>query len=269
MFRNLFILGFALCVILPSPSFQAIIQNKIKTTGIEWVGPILNCPDESDPDFENCKANTLEDLKSLITDAVEQLNLDSPSHTLVEKYAYEKDLGSSVNFHLYTKNTKIENILKYKNLKLQVNTLQKIIRFVYEIPLLQIDSDYKLEANIISIPVKGSGPLHIDIFEPKIRGHATFLINENEDGEKVIQLKEPLIIDDMAIKAYAVKLRGLVGGNPFIDAMINYIGSNYGQEILKIVQPDVSPLVGSLLKDIVFNPLLKKVPSIAEHVLDL
>jgi len=254
------------CLIIPYES-GAEVRERIDDFGIHWVGPIRKCPYEDDLVLDKCTAKIVKDLTPLVGDGIQELGLEPLDPLVFEELPYEKDFGP-IKIIIGSNNVRLHNLPKYKNLKFHVDTNKRIMRFVYENPKISLDANYKLGGNAFFFPLTGTGPVNLDIFGMKVQGHMNFYKTENEDGEKVIQLKDT-VIDTMTIKGMRLQIRGLLDGNPLFSAVAHFFANRYGPQIFEIARPDLSIITGDIITNRLLNPVLNKLPYIAGYVPDL
>jgi len=268
MFRQLVIVGLAVvfCLISSSKSSPAI-QERTDKTGLKWIGPIRKCSAGGDDVLDKCLTKIVQDLTPLVGKGIPELSLQPLDPLFVDEFLYAQNWGPIV-FNVSTKSANIYNLPKYKNLKFQVDTKQRVLRFLYENPNVVLDANYLLSGKAFFFPLKGDGPVHIEVFGMKAQGHMNFYKTENENGEKIIQLKDTKI-DTMTIKNLRVRIRGLFDGNPMFTAVAHYFGNNFGPQIFEIARPEISEHTGNVLTHRILNPILSKLPFVAEYVPDL
>lgn len=267
MFRTLFVLGLAFYLITPYDSLP-VIQARTDAAGVEWIGPIRKCTQwESDRGLDLCLTKIVSDLTPLVGAGIEELGLEKLDPIFIEKFGYEQKLGP-INFNILAKNINIEKLTSYKTLKFHVDTNQRILRFVYEVPILKVDAEYNLGGNVFFFPLKGTGPAHIELTGMKVQGHMSFYKTTNENNEEVVQLKET-VIDTMKIKDMHVQIRGLFDDNPLISAVTHHVANRYGPQVFEIIRPEVAKFTGEIITNRLLNPILNMLPYVAEYIPDV
>jgi len=259
MSRLLAILGFA-SVLLAFSNGQLV--ETTDEQGQEWIGPIRKCPAGGDEELNACLKQIIQDLTPLSAAGISDLGVQPLDPFKLGKYEYDEKIGP-FNIKIKAKNVILHGLTKYRSLNFHVDRKNQVATFDYELPSVRIEADYKLGGNAI-IPLAGAGPANIEVFDVKVSGSWTFQKLTQEDGQTIVKL-DPAVIDKMTIGRQSMRVRGLFNGNPIISGFVHYVGNSFGPQVFEFIKPQVSSIVGDILTNDILNPLLTKLPYLANY----
>jgi len=204
------------------------------------------------------------DLTPLVPSGIPQLGLRPLDPIEIKKFSYERSLGP-INITVLAKNTIISQLTNYKILKFRTDSKNTRMRFIYEVPYLKIESNYKLGGNVFFFPLTGTGPAQIEVFNLKAEGEFIGKVVRNENGEEVIQL-EKTDIQKMTIGDMNMRIRGLFEGNALLSSVVHYIGKRYAPQVFEVIRPEIAAYAGDVITHDLLNPILKRLPHIVQYL---
>lgn len=266
--RQTLVFGVLLCyaVSLHSLPVPQPLEETTDENGVTWVGPIRKCPLGDDASLDECTKKIVDDLTPIIAAGISEIGLRQLDPFMLDKFVYDQTMGP-IKIAVHAKNIQLHDMVKYRTAKFNVDTTKRIMSFVYEVPLIRINANYKLGGNVFFFPLTGSGPANIDIHDLRAEGHMKFKKVYRPDGTQIMQLEET-IMDKFTVGGMNLRLRGLFNGNPMLSALVHRIGNQYGAEVFDVIKPDISKFAGDILTNKVVNPVLENLPYLTEYVPD-
>jgi len=259
MFGLFAILGFA-SVLLAFSNGQLV--ETTDEQGQEWIAPIRKCPLGTDEELNSCLRQIVLDLTPLSASGISELGVQPLDPFKLGKFEYDEKIGP-FNIKIKSKNVVLHGLTKYRSLDFNVDRKNQIMSFEYVLPSVRVEADYKLGGNVI-IPLSGSGPANVEVFDVKVVGHFAFNKLPQEDGQTIVQL-QPAIIEKMTISRQSLRVRGLFNGNPIISGFIHYVANTYGPQVFEFIKPQVTSIIGDVLTNDILNPLLSKLPYLTNY----
>ncbi|KAF9815071.1 hypothetical protein SFRURICE_010629 [Spodoptera frugiperda] len=170
--------------------------------------------------INDCVVKSIEALRPQLTNGIPELGVPSIEPFLINEELQRVDLDT---------------------LKIRVR-----LRF----PKLHFEGDYKLDAQVLIVPLKGEGQLNADAVkcDAELVFHSQII---TKDGVEYVKFKK--IEADISIKDYRVKLDGLFNGDKTLGEAANQaINQNRG-EFLKATKPHLEKTVATNLLRVANN----------------
>jgi len=136
--------------------FFAFLERRITL-----IGPIRKCPTNSDLLLE-CTRKVIADLTPLISSKIKEFGLHPLDPVSIDKFVYSLTFGP-VNILVQNKNAVITGVSNYDSFSVGIDPKNMKAKFVYEVPYLQLETEYKLSGNAFFFPLTGAGPAHLEL----------------------------------------------------------------------------------------------------------
>ncbi|XP_022821576.1 protein takeout-like [Spodoptera litura] len=198
--------------------------------------------------INDCVVKSIEALRPQLTNGIPELGVPSIEPFLINEI---KALTSdSTPLRASGHNIKVTGASAFviKSLSVDLDTLK--IRVHLRFPKLHFEGDYKLDAQVLIVPLKGQGQLNADAVkcDAELVFHSQIV---TKDGVEYIKFKK--IEADISIKDYRVKLDGLFNGDRTLGEAANQaINQNRG-EFLKATKPHLEKTVATNLLQVANN----------------
>jgi len=238
------------------------IPETVDENGQQWVGPIRRCPIGSDEKINACTRQIILDITSKVGEGIPELGLEPIDPLKLAKFDIDEKLGS-FRFQFKAKNVLVHGMTKYSYLDFKIDTKNQTMSYEYEVPSVRFEADYKLGGQII-IPLAGSGPISLAVSNVKSRGHWTMKKTVREDGVTIAQL-DNAFIEHLSLGRVNMRARGLFNGNPVLSGFAHYVVNNFGSQVFEIVKPQISDTISDVLTNGILNPVLAKLPYLADY----
>ncbi|XP_075981433.1 protein takeout-like [Anticarsia gemmatalis] len=201
---------------------------------------------QRDPNtIQDCVLKSIESLKPQLIAGIPEIDVPSIDPFFIpEIKALTTD---SIPIRASGQNVKVTGAgdFKIKSLSVDVDTL--LIKVRVRFPKLHFEGDYKLDTQILVVPLKGEGKLSADALkcDAEITVHSQI---SQRDGVEYLTFKK--IDADINVKDYRVKLDGLFNGDKTLGEAANAaINQNRG-EFLKATKPILEKTVAKIFLDI-------------------
>ncbi|CAH1404685.1 unnamed protein product [Nezara viridula] len=141
----------------------------------------------SDPKYNDCVKKTLEKLKPQLIKGIPDLNLQSVEPLHIPKIELSEGNG---NFQMKQKltNLYIHGTSNYTLEDLSINVDGREMNYTMTFPLLEFESDYELDGQILVLPIKGEGRANYNFTDVTIRAF-TKIETFKKKGKVYVRIK--------------------------------------------------------------------------------
>ncbi|XP_067014527.1 protein takeout [Anabrus simplex] len=208
----------------------------------------INVCRRADPELAQCIMNTVEEIRPRLADGIPDLNVPSIEPLLIKEIIVAGATNSL--FKVSATNVNAYGCSNFKITGMQADMEKYIFSFQLDLPLLNIDARYDVDGRILLIPIKGNGPMKLNITNTK----ADVLLNGEvyqKDGDDYIRFPDMNIKFD--IGKGSVKLENLFGGEKTLGEAINAaINANFGGFLTEL-KPSIERELSSTMLEVANN----------------
>jgi len=264
---KLFLLGLTIVALAYGQSND--IEQRTDENGQIWYGPIRKCQNGPDSGLDVCVKQIVQDLTSKVRSGIPEIGLQSLDPMIMEKFDIDFKMGP-INVILKVKNIKLDGMTRFNKLEFAVDTQNnRTLRFEYEAPKANVQSYYKLGGNAFFYQLTGAGPADVVVSDIKAVGYLPFKRVERQNGDgtttTIIQLDDATF-DSITIGGLNLRAQGLFNGNPVFSAAVHYVANQYGPQVFEVIRGDLAKHIGRILSQEVINPVITKLPYLADYV---
>ncbi|XP_038209393.1 circadian clock-controlled protein daywake-like [Zerene cesonia] len=194
--------------------------------------------------INECVKNSVQSLRPNLIAGIPEINVPSiEPFYITEVVAINGDLAPLKASATNVKVSGAGNFsIKSLDLDLETYTIQARVRF----PLLHLEGNYKMDAQILVIPLKGQGKLYADAVKCDADIELKTKVYER-DGKQYMKFTSMTVA--LSLKDYNIRLTGLFNGDKALEEATNEaINQNRG-EFLQAIKPYLEKTVAKVLLD--------------------
>lgn len=214
---------------------------------------------KSDPKLITCLIDALHHLRSYLKVGISEIELPSVEPFRMDELTLSLTGGTN-GYKIQLRDLFIRGASNYtvEDIKLG-SPFQAIVRM----PALILDAHYSSSGVLIILPASGNGTFHARFGDAKVlvRGTVSTKSRENKTYLNVDNLDVVL-----GVKNLQMRVSKIFNNNRILTEAINLFLRENGQEVLKLMEPQLKKKLSALFAGIV-NQLLRHVPEIGRaHV---
>ncbi|XP_072763885.1 protein takeout [Anoplolepis gracilipes] len=206
----------------------------------------------SDPKLTNCLINALDHLRPYLRVGIPEIELPSVEPFRMDELTLSLTGGAN-GYKIQLRDLYVKGASNYtvEDIKLG-SPFQAIVRM----PALILDAHYSSSGVLIILPASGNGTFHARF------GDATALVKgtvstKSREGKTYLNVDNLDVI--LGVKDVQMRVSKIFKNNRILTEAINLFLRENGQEVLKVMEPQLKKKLSTLFAGIV-NQLLRHVP---------
>uniref|UniRef100_A0A1B6CP84 Protein takeout n=1 Tax=Clastoptera arizonana TaxID=38151 RepID=A0A1B6CP84_9HEMI len=207
--------------------------------------------ERKDNDFSTCVVKSMNAMRQKLKNGLPELKIASLDPMFVPKIQITQGSGP-VKIDSVLTNQVFHGLSNYKIIKANIDFDRSIMTFDLTLPYLYVEGDYKIDGQILLLPVQGSGDSwsnYTTVFATGVlKGHPV-----KKSGKEFLHLDDMKV--DLKVKKGVIHMNNLFNGNKELgDAMNKFMTDNW-EIVFQELKPAVQQVIELLCKDIALKVL--------------
>ncbi|XP_050309447.1 protein takeout-like [Anthonomus grandis grandis] len=210
---------------------------------------------EGDPDVINCFISALHHLQPYLANGIKEIELPSVEPFLMDELSLSLTGGPN-GYTISLKDMKIYGASNFSMSRLKLSENGKPFEAKINIPSLKINARYESSGVLIILPASGNGTFlgQFDDLDCMLKGKT---ITNEIDGEKYLRVDTLHV--DLTVKKMRMMVKNIFKNNRILTEAINLFLRENGQEVFKVMLPQLRKKLANLFMNI-SNKLLMNIP---------
>lgn len=241
-----------LLLLLPLASFALLGPAEAGVDDGDTPSYVKQCS-RKDPQLKSCLINALHHLRPYLRDGIPEIELPT-----IEPFRMDElKLSLTGGVNGYTVRLRDLLVRGASNYTVEDIKLGSPFEAVIRMPALILDAQYTSSGVLIILPASGNGTFHARF------GNARALVRGEVSQRQRSNGKTYLNVDrldvQLSVRDVNMRIRKVFNNNRILTEATNLFLRENGQEVLKIMEPQLKKKLSALFIDIV-NQLLRNVP---------
>ncbi|CAH1399268.1 unnamed protein product [Nezara viridula] len=191
----------------------------------------------NDPKIDQCIIDSINFLRPKLVKGIPELDVPPIEPLYFDEFVVSK--GN--NFKAIGTNVKVIGASNYKITSLKADTNKQIFQIGLSFPYINVEADYDVNMKLLTINLKGKGPLQSNNSDVTIQAIAKG--HKNQKDKKTYLLFDSL---DLKIKwkNYNIRLENLFGGDKVLGDAVNGALNENKKEIINLIRPKIEKMMG-------------------------
>ncbi|XP_026673224.1 circadian clock-controlled protein [Ceratina calcarata] len=239
--------GITLCLL-----FVAGVATGVTTLSTEAIPEYVKQCSRSDPKLKTCLIDALHHLRPYLSVGIPEIELPS-----VEPFRMDElTLSLTGGINGYKVQLRELFVKGASNYTVDDIKLGSPFEAVIRMPALILDAHYSSSGVLIILPASGNGTFHARFDDPKALVKGT-VSTKVKDGKTYLNVDKLDVVLD--VKKVQMRVRKIFNNNRILTEATNLFLRENGQEVLKVMEPQLKKKLSTLFAGIV-NQLLRHVP---------
>ncbi|KAF7282504.1 hypothetical protein GWI33_002607 [Rhynchophorus ferrugineus] len=210
---------------------------------------------EDDPQINSCLISALHHLRPYVATGIKEIELPSVEPFLMDELSLSLTGGEN-GYKISLKDMKIYGASNFSMSRLKLSENGKPFEAKINIPSLKINARYQSSGVLIILPASGNGTFlgQFDDLDCILKGKTSTNKKDNQNYLHVDGLHVDLTAKDMRMM-----VKDIFKNNPILTEAINLFLRENGQEVFKVMMPQLRKKLAALFMGIA-NKLLTHVP---------
>lgn len=232
--------------------YAIFVQNGVNSVDLP---PYVKQCREDDPKMIECLIGALHHLKPFLANGIDEIELPSVEPFLMDELSLSLTGGPN-GYTISLKEMKIYGASNFSVSQLKLSQNGQPFEAKIHIPTLKINANYQSSGVLIILPASGNGTFlgQFDDLDCMLKGRASI---------NVLQKEKYLHVDalhvDLTVKKMRMMVKNIFKNNPILTEAINLFLRENGQEVFKVMLPQLRRKLAGLFMSI-SNKLLAHVP---------